>query len=504
MGRVRIKDSKPSADDSRRLEVWNVLATTKCVVNKVYKAGNNAGYSIVTQDEELEKITSSGVKEAFSSKGFEVVDPPELNANKTIVVTNADPYILSKTDEEIGNELERTKTGVKVKQVIRLPTARTIFKVRLETSQMAKRCAAEGILLFSQSFPQTAVSQDFYVRLDQCMRCYAYDHVKRECPKPETYKICSSCGAEGHLYTSCCNVFVKCIHCKADHPTMAARCPKRKELLREKSKQLRETTKTRATVSYAAAAGTSKQQSQSLPQKATWSQPPDRMATIINTALIKATLAEAAKPGSYQTVLDAIYKANGLTPVIIPKEARLTEEISALLTGKPSKSATAEEDNLSLTLEADTDSESEMVCESRPEKRGRDSDSDTESNQPPPKQNTVAREETEATPAVQTTPKVVKEAATTSNTTTEKRKKVPGLSLYSLHGTAVPKNNRHTAVRKLIAEGKVRLLYSGKKSAEEIDGYIQGDQVDFSAWEILRTVPLNFDKLPTGRVLKKS
>lgn len=180
-------------DDSRRIQVWKLITETQCQAYKVQKAGN--GFAVIAGDDMVEKLTQPTPKARFMADGFEIFDPPELNAKRTLVVTQADAHVLGQSAEDIKKELERTKQGVKVVEVIKLPNAKTVFKVKLENSAMVKRCTNEGILLFSQSFPQRNLSSDVFVSLDQCMRCYDYTHVKKNCPKPDTYKICSNCSS---------------------------------------------------------------------------------------------------------------------------------------------------------------------------------------------------------------------------------------------------------------------------------------------------------------------
>ena len=179
----------------------------------------------------MEKLTGPKTKATFAQHDLVIQDSPELNAKRTLVVTQADKYIMSKTSDEIKNEVQRTKPGVKVTEVVHLPKARSVFKVKFQASQMVRRCLEEGLLIFGQSFPIANLSQDTYVSLAQCMRCYSFDHIMKHCPHPRTYQVCSNCSSKEHRYDRCANVFKKCLTCDGDHPTLAARCPNRKRMI---------------------------------------------------------------------------------------------------------------------------------------------------------------------------------------------------------------------------------------------------------------------------------
>ena len=73
------------------------------------------------------------------------------------------------------------------------------------------------------------------------MRCYALEeHYITECPLPKEYKICSRCSNVGHVWHQCQDLSEKCINCGGDHNALAMRCNKRKEILKEKRKQMNE------------------------------------------------------------------------------------------------------------------------------------------------------------------------------------------------------------------------------------------------------------------------
>ena len=523
MGRLRVKDSRPSADDSRRQEVWKILQDHHCMAWKVYKAGN--GFAITTDDKVIEEITKTTIKTQFSNHGFEVLDPPELNAKRTLVITQADSFVLSKGNDEIKNELERTKTGIKVTEVIRLPNASSIFKLKFESTQMVQKCLDEGILLFSQSFPPRNLNEDVYVSLPQCMRCYSYTHTKKDCPQPATYKICSNCSAVDHTYAECHSAFRKCVTCAGDHPTLAARCPTRRDMVKNKAKQLRDQSRIQSGTSYATVVvgngsnNTNNRNNQTSSQA--WQQPPKQQSIVINTALIQANIAEAASPGCFQQVLDDIYKANGLTPVIIPPSARATASINQMLNGNPglnpnpnptpntgtTSTPAAQTPSSPTNVTINTTVTDEMECQqtNQGEKRVREnqSDSDSEAASPPSKHSNVAvtddsiisissvelaqilsavpGDEAQATAVASTSGATAVEPVTTTV-------KVGGFKLYAAVSTGIPKVRTQAKMKHMLFNSNdLKFIFTeNTKTTEEVEQLIIDDRIDLTRGEIAK------------------
>ncbi|XP_066974256.1 uncharacterized protein [Macrobrachium rosenbergii] len=328
MGKVKIKDTSQGLDgESRRLAIWTILQDKLCFIHKLIKANNH--YLAIADEATIEKIIHPDTKLALHNDHFEVVDPPHLNASRTLVVNQADSLVYNLSEEELKYEIEQ-RNQVKVTSIIKLPSTKTTFKVKLETTQMVRDCLIKGLLISGQSFPPRYLKQEIHVVPPQCMRCYSYEHIKKNCPMPSTYKICSICASDEHYWTDCNNqINHKCITCSGDHPTMAARCPIRKTLTKDQAKTIRNQqsqitsnkTFAQATASTAPNSSIAPNNNISLHQ-----------LTVINTAIITANLSESVEPGTFQTMMDAFYKANGLPLVKIPTEAiKLANKVSTLL-----------------------------------------------------------------------------------------------------------------------------------------------------------------------------
>ncbi|XP_068225475.1 uncharacterized protein [Palaemon carinicauda] len=341
MGKVKIKDTSQGTDsESRRLEIWRLLQENSLYIHKL-ETSNKCFYA-VADEPNIEKLINPKVKEIFLRRNFEILDPPHLNAQRTLVVTQADAPIYTQSADDLKHDIE-TRNNVKVSEVIKLPNTHSTFKIKLDTVQMVRDCLVKGLLISGQSFPPKFLRQEVHVTLPQCMRCYKYDHVKKDCPKPDTYKICSVCASVDHCWTECPNGSNhKCITCSGDHPTMAARCPTRKTMVKEQAKILRtQHSLTTPTISFAQATAPKANNStanSALPVQNSLSL---QQITVMNTAIIMANLSEAVEPGTYQSMVDAFYKANGLPLVKIPTEAiKLASKVSNLLRSGPQTDST--------------------------------------------------------------------------------------------------------------------------------------------------------------------
>ena len=135
--------------------------------------------------------------------------------------------------------------GVKVKKVVKIPNNRHLLKVIFYFSETADNMVANGLQVHYQKSEKRCIERELYIPISPCYKCYSYSHLKNNCDKPENYKICSNCSREGHLFLMCKSIKLRCINCKGEHRTLAARCPKRKEIIRNKIKERKERTKSK-------------------------------------------------------------------------------------------------------------------------------------------------------------------------------------------------------------------------------------------------------------------
>ena len=116
----------------------------------------------------------------------------------------------------------------------------------------------------------------------------------------------------------------KCINCGGDHRTLAAACKIRKELIKKRSKEIRECGKSRnrqggdrgyvGTQSYAEAmgAGTSGSGREQETTNPLTKEETKDMLTIIMSAIVYGHYMEVLVPGSFQDNVKEVYRLNGL------------------------------------------------------------------------------------------------------------------------------------------------------------------------------------------------
>ena len=140
---------------------------------------------------------------------------------------------------------------------------------------------------------------------------------------------CTYCGGE-HKQTGCEATVPKCINYGGAHRTLAAACKIRKELIKKRSEEIRERSKSRnrqggdqgyvGTQSYAKAmragtAGGGREQETTTPL--TKEETKD-MLTIIMSAIVYGHYMEALVPGSFQDNMNEVYRLNGIRTVKFP------------------------------------------------------------------------------------------------------------------------------------------------------------------------------------------
>ena len=370
MPKIRIRDHKPN-QGNRKILLWNRLMTNNLLVYRV-EDQNRSHFVVISSDEVIEKLLTPKIKETLQKDDFEVLTPPQFNANRTLVVRNVDSIITSIEEDELKNDIERRNDWAKVSDVIKIPNAPKLLKIKFENASMTKAACDKGILIYNQSFPPSSVERDIFIQLIPCYKCYKYDHKSEACITPNV-TLCSECAADDHIYRNCRSENKKCLNCKGNHRTFAARCPVRKNLINERKKEIRERSRSRSrsrsegrtpTYSYAQATqrGTNAVRGQIINFERT-----DYVK--IASSIVFAHIMEGVVPGSFHQNIKEMYKLNGLPEVKFPEnipppnvpQSELTERLRDLSQGRESQ-----EDEIEIEQET---VESEMEIEREKRKR---------------------------------------------------------------------------------------------------------------------------------------
>ena len=169
----------------------------------------------------------------------------------------------------------------------------------LDTTHMADRAIAEGIQIKFQRFDHK--SMKMFVAVIPCYHCYKYDHQRRHCKMPKEYRICSICAKVGHTYSLYKEKEEKCINCQGDHRTLAARCPERKKMIKNKLRGRRNQSTTR------------KEMTQNMVMEEIHkTKLPENYLAVMAAAITVAEKRETETPEVFQYIIDEMLKANNI------------------------------------------------------------------------------------------------------------------------------------------------------------------------------------------------
>ena len=318
---IRVDDLAPGGNP-RRARLYEILGNFKVYP---YKIKENKHMHFVILDDKYVEIVLHGVcQESLKQENFKVHIPLEYTAMRTIVAKQLDQIIDHYQDEDIKCNIEQTNTWCKVESVYRLNTPSKMMKITFITPEMAQRALRDGIYILNQSIPTRNLEKEIYIKIKPCYNCFGYDHATRECNQ-ERKTVCAFCASENHKQKDCTNNEPKCVNCGGDHRTLAAACPIRKRIIKEKSKQMRERarSRSRSTIrqgmpSYANATGQNQGNRDKFPINTKSIEETKKITSTILTALVSSHYFESIEPGSFQRAMDKTLEANGLPRVIIP------------------------------------------------------------------------------------------------------------------------------------------------------------------------------------------
>jgi len=191
--------------------------------------------------------------------------------------------------------------------------------------------------------PPRFVERDIFINLVPCYRCYKYDHLVKDRKETDTYKACSECASNDHTYKDCRENTKKCLNCNGNHRTLAAKCPTRKAIIKERTKEQRQAERKKITAdtsrqtTYAGATaattnynGTKSRVTTTFNAETMLSSLPPNAAACIMSAILFAYTQEAREPGSFQKTIDKMYALNNLPKVRFPDQVYATETLGVL------------------------------------------------------------------------------------------------------------------------------------------------------------------------------
>lgn len=190
---------------------------------------------LFSQDQTL--IASTGGE--LQAENFTPQMPLELKANKSVLIFRVYSRIFDHDEREIFEEIEVENEWIgKITEIFKFPN-RKILKVTFDKKVTASKANEMGLLAFSLLMPNHDIKRDTFFSINTWYKCYTMeDNTRNNCPKEQNYKTCSDC-SEGHAYKESKANYKKCILCYGNLSILAMKCPKRKEIMKNKIKEKR-------------------------------------------------------------------------------------------------------------------------------------------------------------------------------------------------------------------------------------------------------------------------
>ena len=147
------------------------------------------------------------------------------------------------SDQEIIDKIQKANTWVKIDSIYRLRSGQ-ILKVKFTATEMANKAIRDGINVLYQKINPTYIEKETFIKLAPCFYCFRYDHKTQNCTKPKQ-TLCSFCASKDHNHNNCKANSPKCLNCGGNHKTLAASCPVRKDLIKNRAKESRDRSRSR-------------------------------------------------------------------------------------------------------------------------------------------------------------------------------------------------------------------------------------------------------------------
>ena len=262
--------------------------------------------AVASKCADIEMLLSKEAESTLNQLNLKPVTPPKVRAQRTIVFKRCDQSILSYSEEEIKDDLLRSRNQnnwMKINKVIKFHNSKSSFKIEFGDTSVAEKVLNEGIYLFHLHVPSYNCEKEFYYEIKTCFKCYELEnHITPHCKKSTDYIVCSECSQLGHKFFQCPNRETpRCLNCDGEHGATSMKCPKRKLIIKQKLKESKQS------FSEAIKQGKTNDNTPVHPQSF-------ELMTILMTAHIH----NAAYPGEFNKEANRLLKSNGMKEMIFP------------------------------------------------------------------------------------------------------------------------------------------------------------------------------------------
>ncbi len=308
--KIKCKGLGSSGNKDKKIKLLEIMCTKEIHVTKIFNTNDGFALLLISEDN-AEKIFTKELKDSLDKEGFY-----PLKVKKSIIVTRVEDLIYDRYEDEIAEELKLKNLwiGDEIDSVFKFPNSSTI-KIIFTQTNLAKKSIEKGLLAFNLNIPPSDIKQETFIQIKTCMKYYRIeDHSTRDCPKDVSFRICSECSKEGHVWHQCKEQIKKCINCGENHTALAIKCVKRKTVIRKKRKE----EATRKNLSFAAATS-SRNNFQQQPHLVDTPNITKEDTLKIQMCFVHAYYRNIENPGSYEDELNKILKINNLPSIKIPE-----------------------------------------------------------------------------------------------------------------------------------------------------------------------------------------
>lgn len=340
--RVKIRPTEGGITTDKRNELSSLLHNhLKIKYSRIVEAGDS--FAVVCLDElNVDKLISTDTIVTLKNKRFDLILPPHLRARKCVVVRNLDKELHDWTTDRMLEDLEQRNEWAKIEAVFRMGEIKHMIKIRFQEITMARKACEAGLAFHTTHIATHQIEPEEFIPITPCWNCFKYNHNVKDCPLKET-TFCSECAEMGHTFRQCNNPTKKCLNCDGPHRTLAAICPIRKTILKEKREEKKQKKQTfeQENRTYCAVTKMSKElpktiQNQTPPQTALHVH--DKLSLQVLVIVIEAHLHNIVQPGSFNTRLNEILETNNLPRVNIPEPVH-SEDIFRVINRMPEYAA---------------------------------------------------------------------------------------------------------------------------------------------------------------------
>lgn len=267
------------------------------------------------REEDVDKLLTGKAGKILEELGLETSVPPKVRAQRSIICRQVDSYVGGSSDRDLKVEIEKSN-NVRVVEVIKFRDYTHVFKVELETTEMAARLKMRGVLAFNVKISPDQIETETYIDVQICFNCYKLDdHPTARCPEARK-TVCSECSG-AHSFRECPpDAPKRCLNCGGAHRTMAMSCPQKKEIIKRKREEEKREEKEKrpwAKIVEGVAAATVEKKE-------------DHTRKMLEgggfRAMVMVMDAHAhnmIEPGSYERRLNEVLKMNGVEGIKFPK-----------------------------------------------------------------------------------------------------------------------------------------------------------------------------------------